>query len=158
MQIRPRAVIEQAEHGMELPAGIGLAREVQSPDEVSRDWLGPGVLDPAALCVDLIAMIANDLADEGSAHCHVALAGKAPVEERFDDAASAGVRHQGFEADDFLPDPFRLAPRTPHGTSLRWTSPIGTPSRQIARAPNQVQNDSEQQGEHSGALSLPDTG
>lgn len=107
MQQRTAAVIQNAEQRMEASLGIGLAGEIQRPDEVARHVHRPGVFEPAAQHLDFIAMPLQGLMDEGLANGNVAGSSKPAVADVGDGAAS-GLGHEGFEAEDFVLEPGRL--------------------------------------------------
>src|SRR5882762_9890379 len=79
------------------------AAEVESPDEVPWQGFGPRILDLPAHNVDFISVLADELRDEGLAHRRSPLRRETPV-EGVRDAPAAGLRHEGLQADDFLPD------------------------------------------------------
>ena len=92
---------------MKTPLTVGLAGEIHAPDKVTRDIDWFGVFKPATQYLDFIVMPLQGLMDEGLANGDLAGSNKPAVADVRDGAAS-GVGHEGFEANDFVLEPFRL--------------------------------------------------
>src|SRR5436309_13336307 len=116
-------MLEDAEHDPRPSIQGGFAGEIERPDEILRHGAGPGAPDVFAHNLDFISVLADQLRDEGLAHRHAALRREAPVED-VRDGAAAGEREEGFEANDFPPDPFGLGRRAGKGSRWRPRAPV----------------------------------
>jgi hypothetical protein len=126
------------------------AGEVKTPDKILGKGLGPGVLDPALLHFDFVAVPPQEFPDEGLAYGHLALVGEAPVEDLGDPPASTVVRHQCFEADDFPPDPGRFGLNAKRD-AVRVTDPAISAPTAVQPEPGeakQMQDENNEQCEH----------
>ncbi len=116
-------VLEDAEHESRSSIQRGFPGEIECPDEVPWHGFGPRILDLPAHNVDFVSVLAEELRDEGFAHCHAPLRREAPV-EAVRDGAAAGLRHESLQADDFLPDPGRLRWCAGKGGWRRGNAPV----------------------------------
>src|SRR3989338_7738937 len=92
---------------MQTTTHVGFAGEVYSPDEVAREIFGFGVFEVSAQDLDFVIVPLQYLMDVGFAYSDFAGGGKAAVAD-VGDAAASGLRHEGFETDDFGFEPFRF--------------------------------------------------
>ncbi len=99
-------VIEQTEDGA-LAVTFADVSEVERLDDVWRHRLRPPVLELAANRGQLVLALPQHSGDEGLADSHVSSMLVQVVEDDGDLSASM-ERHQGFEAQDFLVDPWRF--------------------------------------------------
>lgn len=125
VQQRTAAVIQNAEQRVKASPGVGLAGEIQRPNEVARHVHRPGVFEPAAQHLDFVAMPLQGLMDEGLANGNVAGSSKSAVADVGDGAAS-GLGHEGFEAEYFVLEPVRLL----RGMAVA----VADPRRELVRA------------------------
>jgi len=116
-------MLEDAEHDPCPCVQACLAAEIECPDEISWHGFGPRILDLPAHNVDFVSVLTDEFRDKSLTHSHSPLGGETPVEDVRDGAAAAG-REEGFEANDFLPDPFGLGRRAGKGSQWRRRAPV----------------------------------
>ena len=110
-------VLQDGVDGVTRLTQVSLAGEIQAPNQVpfgARRGLWFLILQ--SLHFDLIPMLADQLVDEGSADCHMFLAGETSIES-LSALPGAGFSHEDLEADDFASYPGWLgsgAKRDPH--------------------------------------------
>src|SRR5690554_807484 len=94
---------------MSLLVGTPGLRKINSPDPVF--WLGLelAVADSVPGLSNLVAMLLNDTTDIGFSHRHLAPFGMKPI-KCIGNLAATVMRHQRFQANDFLLDPVGLGP------------------------------------------------
>ena len=98
-------MIDDAEQEMKTAQCVGFAGQVYAPDEVVRDGFWFGMFKITAQDLDFVVVLLQDLMDVGFADSNFAGGGETPVAD-VGDAAASGLRHKGFEADDFGFEPF----------------------------------------------------
>lgn len=86
------AMIENAEQRMQTTLFIGLAGDIQSPDQIAWNVDRLGEFDPAAQYLDFVVVPLQRLMDKGLANRDMPGGGEAAVAEIGNGAAS-GVRH-----------------------------------------------------------------
>lgn len=98
-------MIEDTEQCVEIFVGVGLAGEVDAPDEVARNSFWFGVLEVAAQNLDFVIVLLQGLVNVGFSDGDFAGDGKTAVAE-VGDAAASRFWHKRFEANDFVLKPF----------------------------------------------------
>lgn len=103
-----RAVVDEAEDGVNLAPHILLAGQVQGPDAIDRHGARYAMLDLAPGHGDVVGVPAQYVCDVGLADRNAAT--RVAAIERTGDATATCAGHQRPETDELRDDPGRLAP------------------------------------------------